>query len=104
MIVILHPPANPFPRFLEGRKTRPADELFPDRLPKAFDLPKRLRMMRTAADMLNPVSRQFPLELGLAVPTRILPPVIRQHLLGHTVRSNPAPEHLKQIVGRLAAE
>jgi hypothetical protein len=61
-------------------------------------------MVRTTADMLNPVPRQFLLELGLAVPTRILPPVIRQHLLGHPVRPHASPEHLQQIIGRLAAE
>ena len=54
--------------------------------------------------MLNPVPRQFLLELGLAVPTRILPPVIRQHLLGHPMRSHTTPEYLHQIIGRLAAE
>lgn len=104
VVVILHPPANPFPRLLEGREPCPADKLLPDRLPKAFYLPKRLRMVRTTADMLNPVPRQFLLELGLAVPARILPPVIRQHLLGHPMRSHTTPEYLHQIIGRLAAE
>ena len=61
-------------------------------------------MVRTTADMLDPVPCQFLLELGLAVPRRILPAVIRQHLLGHPVRSNATPEHLQQIIGRLAAE
>ena len=61
-------------------------------------------MVRTTADMLNPVPCQFLLELGLAVPARILPPVIRQHLLGYPMRSHTSPEHLQQIVGRLAAE
>jgi hypothetical protein len=104
VVVILHPPANPFPRLLEGREPCPADKLFPDRLPKAFYLPKRLRMVRATADMLNPVPFQFLLELGLTVPTRILPTVIRQHLLGHSMRSHTTPEHLQQIIGRLAAE
>ena len=104
VVVILHPPVNPFPRLLEGRKPRPADEFFPDRLPEAFDLPKRLWMVRATADMLNTVPRQFLLELCLAVPTRILPPVIRQHLLGHPMRSHTTPKYLHQIIGRLAAE
>jgi hypothetical protein len=95
VIVILHPPAEALPRFLEGREPRPADELFPDRLPEAFDLPKRLRMVRPTADMLDPVSCQFLLKLGLAVPTRILPAIIRQHLLGHPVRSHATPEYLQ---------
>jgi len=104
VIVILHPPAEALPRLLEGCESCPADELFPNRLPEALYLPKRLRMVRTTADMLDPVPFQFLLELGLPVPTRILPPVIRQHLLGHPVRSHAAPEHLHQIIGRLAAE
>jgi hypothetical protein len=61
-------------------------------------------MVRTTADMLNPVPRQFLLELCLAVPARILPPVIRQHLLGHPMRSHTTPEYLQQIIRRLAAE
>jgi len=104
VIVILHPPAQALPRLLEGRKARPADEFFPDRLPEPLDLPKRLRMVRTAADMLDPVPCQFLLELGFPVPACILPPIVRQHLLGCPVRPNTSPEHLHQIVGRLAAE
>ena len=75
VVVILHPPAYAFPRLLEGRKTRPVQELFPDRLPEPFDLAQGLRVVRSAADMLDPVACQFLLELGLAIPTRILPPV-----------------------------
>lgn len=104
VIVILHPPAQALPRLLEGRESRPADELFPDRLPEALDLPKRLRMVWTAADMLYPVPFQFLLELGFPVPARILPPIVRQHLLGRPVRSHASPEYLHQIIGRLAAE
>jgi hypothetical protein len=104
VIVILHPPAQALPRLLEGREARPADELLPDRLPKALYFPKRLRMVRPTANMLDPVPFQFLLELGLAVPTRILPAIIRQHLLGHPMRSHTTPKHLQQIVGRLAAE
>jgi len=104
VIVILHPPAQALPRLLEGRESRPADELFPDRLPEAFYLPKRLRMVWTTANMLDPVPCQFLLELGFTVPARILPPVIRQHLLGRPMRSHTTPEHLHQIIGCLAAE
>ena len=104
VIVILHPPAQALPRLLEGRESRPADELFPDRLPEAFNLPKRLRMVGTTADMLDPVPCQFLLELGFPVPARVLPPIVRQHLLGCPVRSHATPKHLHQIVGRLATE
>lgn len=104
MIVILHPPAEALPRLLEGREPRPAQELFPDCFPKPFNFSKRLRMMRPTADMLDPVPRQFLLELGLAGPTRILPPVVRQHLPGHPVSANAPPEHLQQIIRRLAPE
>ena len=104
VIVILHPPAEALPRLLEGRESRPADELFPDRLPEAFNLPKRLRMVGTTADMLDPVPCQFLLELGFPVPVRILPSIVRQHLLGRPVRPYATPKHLHQIVGRLAAE
>lgn len=102
VVVILHPPAYALPRLLKGRKTRPHKELLPDRLPEPLYLAQRLRMVRAAADMLDPVAFQFLLELGLAVPTCILPAVIRQHLFRHSVRSNPAPEYLKQIIRRLA--
>lgn len=104
VIVILHPPAKALARLLEGRESRPADELFPDRFPEALYFPKRLRMVRAAANMLDPVPFQFLLELGFAVPTRILPPVIRQHLLGYPICSHASPEYLHQIIGRLATE
>jgi len=104
VIVILHPPAQALPRLLEGRKPRPADELFPDRLPEPFYLPKRLRMVRTTADMLDPVPCQFLLELGFPVPARILPPIVRQHFLGHPVGPDATPKHLQQVIGRLAPE
>jgi len=104
VIVVLHPPAEALPRLLEGRESRPTDELFPDRFPEAFYFPKRLRMVWATADMLNPVPFQFLLKLGFAVPTRILPSVIRQHLLGHPMRAHATPKYLHQIIGRLAAE
>ena len=61
-------------------------------------------MVRRAADVLNPVPFQFLLKLGLAVPTGILTPVVRQHLLGRPMRAHATPENLHQVIRRLAPE
>ena len=101
MVVIFYPPRDPLPRRLEGVELRPAQELLPDRLPEAFDFPKRLRMMRLATEVMHAVLLQFLLEPRLTTPARVLPTVVRQHLLGHPVFACPAPVYLQHVLRRL---
>ena len=60
-------------------------------------------MVRRAADMVDPVLRQFHLEARLAAPGRVLPAVVREHLLGTAVFGHRPAVHLQQILGRLPA-
>ena len=95
---------DPLPRLLERPEPRLGKKFLPDRFPEPLDFPKRLRMVWCAADVLDSVALQFLLELGLAMPTSILPPVVRQHLPGHPMGAHAPPEHLQHILGRLAPE
>jgi hypothetical protein len=81
MVVILHPEADPLAGRFEAVELGPLEELLPDRLPEALDLPQRLGMMRAATDVMYLVPLQLHLEPGLAAPRGILPAVIGQLFL-----------------------
>ena len=104
VIVILHPPADPFPRLFERPESRLDQELLPDRLPEALYFPERLRMMRAAPEVVHPALGQFLLKGCLAAPVGVLPPVVRQHLLRRPVGTDPAAIHFQHVVRRLAPE
>jgi hypothetical protein len=104
VIVELHPQPHPLTGLLEAVKLRPRQELLPDRFPEPLDLPERHRMMRRALEVMDPILRQFPLEAGLAVPGRVLPPVVGEHLPGHPVLGHGAAVNLQHVLGGLAAE
>jgi len=103
VVVVFHPIADPFPGFLEGLEPRPLQELLFHRLPEPLDLPQRHRMMRSAADVVDVVFRQFLLELRPAPPTGVLPAVVGEHLSGRPVfRHGPAVD-LHHVFAGLAA-
>lgn len=70
----------------------PREELVPQRLPEALHLPQRLRVVRAALDVPNPLPLQLRLEGRLSPPRRVLPPVVGQRFLGHAECGNPALE------------
>jgi hypothetical protein len=88
VIVVLHPPGDPFTRLLEGFKTGLGQELILECLPEPLDLAQRHGMMRGASNVLNVILLQFLLELRLPAPTGVLPSVVGQHLLGRLVLSH----------------
>jgi hypothetical protein len=104
VVVIFQPPADPFPRLLEIRELRPHQELLPDRLPEPLDLAQGHRVMRTAADMVDPVFFHLPHERRPPAPADILSSVVRQHLPRHPIRPDTAPVHLQHILRGLAPE
>jgi len=55
VVVVLHPPRDPFPCLLEGFETRMNQELVLQGLPEPLDLPQRHRMMRSTADVMDVV-------------------------------------------------
>lgn len=78
----------------EVREHSAAEKLVPKRFPEPLDLAEGLRMLWSAADVLDPVSLKRLLELGTAAPHGVLPTVVRQHLLRLTVRCEPSFECL----------
>jgi len=103
MVVVLDPQPDPFPRFLERLETSPHQELVLERLPEPLDLPQRHGMMRGTTDVVNVIPLEFLLELRGATPTGVLPPVVREHLLGRTIRRHRLAVDLHHIGAGLAA-
>jgi hypothetical protein len=76
------------------REHRPTQKLVPQRLPEAFDLAERLRMLWSTADVLDAHARDRLFELGLAAPHRVLPAVVGEHFRRLAVRADAALEGL----------
>jgi hypothetical protein len=104
VVVVLHPQAHPLARRLEAVELRPHQELFPDRLPEAFDLAQRHGMMRPAFDVVNAVLPQLRLETRRAAPTGVLAALVGEHLFGHAVFRHRRAVHLQHVLGCLAAK
>jgi hypothetical protein len=75
-------------------KHRPRQKLVPQGLPESLDLPQRLRMLRSALDVPDPLAPQFLLELRLAPPRRVLSPLVGQKLAWRPVRRDSARQRL----------
>jgi hypothetical protein len=103
MVVILYPQGGTFHRLLEAVKLRPLEELPQKRLPQALNLAERHRVVGAGADVLDAVFLQLLLEAGLPPPVGVLPPVVRQHLLGDPVVGHRPAVGLKHMLGGLAA-
>lgn len=104
VIIILNPPADPFPGRLEVRKLCPHQELLPYRLPEPLDFPKRHRMVRRAPDMMHPVFLQLPHEGRAPAPAYVLPPVVRKHFTRYPIGAHATPIHLQHVLAGLAPE
>jgi hypothetical protein len=62
------------------REDGPREELVPQRLPEALDLAERLRMLRSALDVVDAFSTKLLLELRRTAPRRVLPAVVGEDL------------------------
>jgi hypothetical protein len=78
----------------EVREHRLRQHLVPQRLPETLDLPERLRMLRAALHVTDPVAPELPLELRLTAPRRVLPTLVRQDLRRRSERRDAAFERL----------
>ncbi len=58
-------------------------------------------MVRLRAYVLHLVLRKLRLEPGLAAPVRVLPAIVRKHLLGNAVLRTRFAVHLKNMLGGL---
>lgn len=98
-VVKLDPVADPLDGVLEGIEYGLLQKLLPKMAPKRLDLPERLRMMRPGTKVPDAVALQDLLEPGLPTPGGILPPVVREHLLGQAILADRA---LQNVAHRLA--
>lgn len=64
---------------LEVGKDRPRQKLVPQRLPEALDLAQGLRMVRTTLDVVDALTPELGLEVGVAAPGRVLTTLVGEH-------------------------
>ena len=93
-VVVADEVLEPLLRVHDMREHRAAQELVPQRLPEPLHLAKRLRMLRSTADVLNAHPLERFLELGPSSPHRVLTPVVSQHLARLAKRSDTTLERL----------
>jgi len=90
-VVGVHEEADATLAVREVREDRARQELVPQSLPEALDLPQGLRVLGPALHVPDPFSPQLLLEFRLAAPGRVLPTLVGQDLLRRPVRRRPAP-------------
>jgi len=104
VVVILHPQPNPLPCLVEAVELGATEKLLPDRLPEPLHFAQRHRVMRLALEVMDPVFLQLLLEPGLAPPRDVLPAIVGEHLLGHTVFADRRAIHFQDMCRTLAAK
>lgn len=104
MIVMLHPQPDPLAGGLEAVELGAGEELLPDRLPEALDLPQRHRVVRSALEVVHPILLELGLEAGGAPPAGELPALVGEQFLGHAVLGDRPAIDLEDVLRRLAAE
>jgi hypothetical protein len=93
-VVVLHEERSTPLAVVEVSEDRPRQELVPHRLPEALDLAARLRMVRPALHVCDPVSLQLLLEGRRSAPCRVLASLIGEDLAWRTVVGDRARKRL----------
>jgi hypothetical protein len=93
-VVVLHVELEPSQAVCEVGKHRAPEKLVPQRLPEAFDLAERLRVLRSALAVRDAVAAQPLLEVRFAAPRGVLPTVVGEHLARLAVLRDAAFERL----------
>jgi len=104
VVVMLHPQPDPLAGGVEAVELRAGEELLPDRLPEALDLPERHRVVGPALEMVHMILLELGLEAGGAPPARELPALVGEQLLGDAILGDRPAIHLEDVLRRLAAE
>jgi hypothetical protein len=104
VVVILHPEPDPFAGRLEAVELRAHQELLPDGLPEAFDLPQGHRVMGPALQVVHAILLELGLEAGGAPPAGKLPALVGEQLLRDAVLRHRPAVHLQHVLRRLAAK
>ena len=103
MIVVLHPQGDPLPGFLKVLEPGSVQKLLQDALPEALDLAQGHRVVRLAAQVVDLVLLQLPLELGAAPPGGVLPPVVGEHFTRTPVVAHRPTVGLQHRIAGLGA-
>lgn len=85
----------------EVGEDRARQKLLPQRLPETLHLAERLRVLRPALDVPDALTPQLALEVRLAPPRRVLPPLVSQNLLGRPVLCDAPSQRLHHELGAL---
>jgi hypothetical protein len=93
-VVVLDEELDPPKTVREVSEHRLGQKFLPQRLPEAFDLAERLRMLRPALAVRDATTTQQLLKLRRAAPRRVLPALVRQHLARLAVLRDAALERL----------
>ena len=104
VVVMVDPVIQPLACIGERCKDRLAQELPPERLPEAFDLAQRHRMLRRTTHVADPLLLQNLLETALPAPGYELPAIVREDLPRSTPLAKSALDHLEHGVGALLTE
>jgi len=101
VIIVLHPQGDPLPGFLKVLEPGSVQKLLQDALPEALDLAQGHRVVRLAAQVMDLVLLQLPLELRPPPPGRVLPPVVGEHLTRTPVVAYGPPVGLQHRIACL---
>jgi hypothetical protein len=104
VVVILHPEPDALAGGLEAVELGPRQELLPDGLPEALDLPQGHGVVGPALQVVDAVLLELGLEAGGTPPARELPALVGEHLLGHPVFRHCPAVDLEDVLRGLAAE
>jgi hypothetical protein len=94
-VVGLDEKTHPSLAVLEVREDRPREQLLPQGLPEALDLPQRLRVVRAALDVADALTAKLLLEVGVPAPSRVLPALVGEDLPRRPVIRDPPRERLQ---------
>ena len=103
VVVVFYPVIGPFYGLLEAVELRPKKKLSLDAFPETLDLSERHGMVGTRSDVSDTVLFHFPFKPGLAPPVGVLPSVVRKHLTGNTVFTDPPTIGLQHMFCSLAS-
>jgi hypothetical protein len=104
VVVILHPLPYPLLGILKTSELRTAQKLLEYRLPEPLDFAQRHRVVRLRFDVPDTVLLHLSLKPAGSSPRRVLPSVVRQHLLRRVILCYRSPVHLDHVLTSLAPE
>jgi hypothetical protein len=104
VIVMLYPQPDPLAGGVEAVELGAGQELLPDRLPEALDLPQGHRVVGPALEVVDPVLLELGLKARGAPPARELPALVGEQLLGDAVLGDGPAIDFEDVLRRLAAE